>query len=92
MATHSRVLAWRIPETGESGGLPSLGSHRVRHNRSDLAAAAAAAAAYEVTIKRFNFFALIIVTHRVLSHFSHVQLFATLCTVAHQAPLSMQEY
>ena len=67
-----------------------MGSHRVRHNRSDLAAAAAAA--YEVTIKRFNFFALIIVTHRVLSHFSHVQLFATLCTVAHQAPLSMQEY
>ena len=41
MATYSRVLAWRIPETGEPGGLPSLGSHRVRHNRSDLAAAAA---------------------------------------------------
>ena len=32
MATHSRVLAWRIPGTGESGGLPSMGSHRVRHN------------------------------------------------------------
>ena len=32
MATHSSVLAWRIPGTGESGGLPSLGSHRVRHN------------------------------------------------------------
>ena len=29
MATHSRVLAWRIPGTGEPGGLPSLGSHRV---------------------------------------------------------------
>ena len=43
MATHSRVLAWRIPGTGEPGGLPSMGSHRVGHDRSDLAAAAAAA-------------------------------------------------
>ena len=32
MATHSRVLAWRIPGTGEPGGLPSLGSHRVGHD------------------------------------------------------------
>ena len=40
MATHSSVLAWRIPETGEPGGLPSLGSHRVRHDWSDLAAEA----------------------------------------------------
>ena len=39
MATHSRVLAWRIPGTGEPGGLPSMGSHRVGHDRSDLAAA-----------------------------------------------------
>ena len=31
MATHSSVLAWRIPGTGEPGGLPSMGSHRVRH-------------------------------------------------------------
>ena len=42
MATHSSVLAWRIPGKGEPGGLPSMGSHRVRHNWSDLAAAAAA--------------------------------------------------
>ena len=42
MATHSRTLAWRIPGTGEPGGLPSLGLHRVGHNWSDLAAAAAA--------------------------------------------------
>ena len=42
MATHSSVLAWRIPGTGEPGGLPSMGSHRVRHDWSDLAAAAAA--------------------------------------------------
>ena len=32
MATHSSVLAWRIPGTAEPGGLPSLGSHRVRHD------------------------------------------------------------
>ena len=42
MATHSSTLAWRIPGTEEAGGLPSMGSHRVRHN-CDLAAAAAAA-------------------------------------------------
>ena len=42
MATHSSVLAWRIPRTGEPGGLPSMGSYRVRHDWSDLAAAAAA--------------------------------------------------
>ena len=41
MATHSSVLAWRIPRTGEPGGFPSLWSHRVGHNLSDLAAAAA---------------------------------------------------
>ena len=40
MATHSSVLAWRIPGAGEPCGLPSMGSHRVGHNRSDLAAAA----------------------------------------------------
>ena len=43
MATHSSVLAWRIPGTGEPDGLPSMGSHRVRHEWNDLAAAAAAA-------------------------------------------------
>ena len=32
MATHSSVLAWRIPGSGEPGGLPSMGSHRVRHD------------------------------------------------------------
>ena len=42
MATHSSVLAWRIPGTGEPGGLPFMGSHRVGHDWSDLAAAAAA--------------------------------------------------
>ena len=42
MATHSSVLAWRIPGTGKPGRLPSMGSHRVGHDWSDLAAAAAA--------------------------------------------------
>ena len=40
MATHSGVLAWRIPGTGETGGLPSMGWHRVGHDWSNLAAAA----------------------------------------------------
>ena len=40
MATYSSVLAWRIPGTGEPGGLPSMGSHRVWHDWSDLAVAA----------------------------------------------------
>ena len=39
MATHSSVLAWRIPKTGVLGGLPSMGLHRVRHDWSHLAAA-----------------------------------------------------
>ena len=39
-ATHSSLLAWRIPGTGKPGGLPSMGSHRVRHDWSDLAVAA----------------------------------------------------
>ena len=41
MATHSSVLAWRIPGTVEHGGLPSMGSHRVGHDSGDLAAATA---------------------------------------------------
>ena len=44
MAPHSSTLAWKIPRMEEPGGLPSMGSHRVEHNWSDLAAAAAAAA------------------------------------------------
>ena len=39
MAPHSSVLAWRIPGTGEPGRLPSMGSHRVGHDLSDLASA-----------------------------------------------------
>ena len=43
MATHSSVLAWRIPGTEEPLGLPSMGSHRVGHDWSDLAAVATSA-------------------------------------------------
>ena len=38
MATHSSILSWRIPGTGEPGKLPSMGSHRLGHDSSDLAA------------------------------------------------------
>ena len=53
MATHSSVLAWRIPGTGEPGGLPSMGLHRVRHDWNDLAAVAAGA--YLMRSKRVSY-------------------------------------
>ena len=49
MATHSSVLAWRIPGTGEPGGLPSMGSHRVEHDSCDLAATSVQAHFAEIT-------------------------------------------
>ena len=54
MAIHSSVLAWRIPGMGEPGGLPSMGSHRVGHDWSDLAAAAAAYADYLIHVHVAN--------------------------------------
>ena len=51
MATHSSVIAWRIPGTGEPGEMPSMGSHRVRHDWSNLAAAAAATEAEDIKKK-----------------------------------------
>ena len=54
MATHSSVLAWRIPGMGEHGGLPSMGLHRVGHDWSDLAAAAAAAKHFRNSIIDFK--------------------------------------
>ena len=59
MATHSGVLAWRIPETGKPSGLPSMGSHRVRHDWSDLAAAAADYSTPGFTIERCSIFYVI---------------------------------
>ena len=59
MATHSNVLAWRIPGTGEPGGLPSIGSHRVGHDCSNLAAAES------LTIREIDFY-----DHFLRSHFN----------------------
>ena len=101
MATHSSVLAWRIPGTGEPGGLPSTGSHRVGHDWSDLAAAAAVQC--ELFEGRGNViwvysFTISTVPTSVqctelllllLSRFSYVRLCATSETAAHQAPPSL---
>ena len=53
MATHASVLAWRIPGTGELGGLQSMGSHRVGHDWSDFAAAVLDLPAMQETPVRF---------------------------------------
>ena len=55
MATHSSVLAWRISGMGEPGRLPSVGSHRVRHDWRDLAAAAAAASMVKWFLTRVSY-------------------------------------
>ena len=50
MAAHSSVLVWRIPGTGEPGGLPSMGSHRVRHDWRDLAVAVVCYTSYPLPL------------------------------------------
>ena len=90
MATHSSVLAWRIPWTEEPGGLLSMGSHRVRHEWSDLAAAAAAspfAIFGEFWVEKDG----VQSTDQFSSvhSLSRVQLFVTPWTAARQAPLSI---
>ena len=55
LSSFSSVLAWRIPGTGEPGGLPSLGSHRVGHDWRDLAAAAAASSFYFSVMAMYEF-------------------------------------
>ena len=77
MATHSSVLAWRIPGTGEPGGLLSLGSHRVRHDWSDLAAAAAYKLLSDLWIGCFYFFPLSINT--VLLHRLELPVYYWIC-------------
>ena len=67
MATHSSVLAWRIPGTGEPGGLPSMGLHRVGHDWSGLAAAATHTAHLPPSA-----------TSAASTTFSHVQSFSEL--------------
>ena len=90
MATHSSVLAWRIPGMAEPGVLPSMGSHRVGHDWSDLAAAAAGQRwvflssgtkrnSYKNFFNQFN----------SMQSLSSVQLFVTPWTAACQASLSI---
>ena len=52
MATHSSILVWRIPGTEEPGGLPSMGSHRVGHDWSYLAAAAGPSVLESVAVSK----------------------------------------
>ena len=72
MATHSSVLAWRIPGTGEPGGLPSMGLHRVRHDWSDLAAAAAGLPKLcWIIVVREDTLVLFLIVEGMLSVFHH---------------------
>ena len=64
MATHSSALAWRIPGMGDPGGLLSLGSHRVGHDWSDLAAAAAAFLQHQ---QLFDFLVCFVTTFQILA-------------------------
>ena len=79
MATHSSILAWRIPGTGEPGRRLSMGSHRVGHDWSDLAAVAAAFML--LTEKKWR--------HNQFSSLSRVWLFTTPWTALRQAYLSI---
>ena len=73
MATHSSILAWRIPWTEEPGRLQSMGLQRVRHDWETNSNEEKAELRYT----------------QVLSHFSRVRLFTNLWTVTYQAPLSI---
>ena len=87
MATHSSVLAWRIPGTGEPGGLPSMGSHRVGHDWSDLVLALAIICyVLGITLRTLQRLTHLIIV--VVQPPSCVQLFATPWTAAHQDSLS----
>ena len=89
MATHSSVLAWRIPGTGEPGGLLSMGSHRVGHDWSDLAAAAAALEGKAELCPAHSYLQPKFLVSLVVQSLSHVWLFVTPGTAAHQASLSI---
>ena len=98
MASHSCILAWRLPGTWEPGGLPSMGSHGVGPNRSDLAAAAAATAinveyivcncsSPDVSSKKYH--SISFDENQSLISISVSVFFATPWTEALWAPLSM---
>ena len=90
--SHSSVLALRIPGTGEPGGLPSMGSHRVGHDWSDLAAAAATFFQFNNSKRKWRlfwtwpakFYEFLLAQAELcsmLSHFSHARLFAMPWTI-----------
>ena len=84
MALHSSVLAWRIPGMGEPGGLLSMGSHRVGHNRSDLAATAAVLSSFFLISFLFMF-----VQHSLLIFFPtkpYFPVFDSICNVLFFCP------
>ena len=89
IATHSSVLAWRIPGVGEPGGLPSMGSHRVGHDWSDLAAAAAA---FRLNLKQVS---ISIICKLTLISLHDIVISADLCVImnslAGQTFLSVSE-
>ena len=86
MAPNSSTLAWKIPWMEEPGGLPSMGSHRVRHNWSDLAAAAATFK-YPWTSQSctifivFTMVQITIIFHLVVPTFTPAQLLSIVCWV-----------
>ena len=99
MATHSSILAWRIPGTEEPGGLPSTGLHRVRHDWSDLAAAAAGS--YQKTYgfqkgqkvsSFFGFLCLIVILIGHLPLQSWARCCHFLCQPQTQTEISVREY
>ena len=87
MATHSSVLAWRIPGTGQPGGLPSMGSHRVGHDWNDLATAAAAAFTLITSGGSYEEFVLAITSYIGLAIIT-LQLFFHHILHKHQSDLS----
>jgi len=87
MATRSSILAWRIPGTEEPGGLLSMGSHRVGHNWSNLAAAAAAVHQnYSVPLNFLSLFSSELTTS---VHWFVPQLFVLSCPRAFHRPPSV---
>ena len=79
MATHSSVLAWRIPGMAEHGGLPSMGLHRVGHDWSDLAAAAAAlhGTRYTCHTQRTRYYQLNSIRHSNFLRFPLMSFFSS---------------
>ena len=74
MATHSSVLAWRIPGTEKPGGPPPMGSHRVGHDRSDLAAASIVRSSSDSTLGVLHMFIVSIFTTRLAEPYTEEEI------------------